>query len=1001
MWIGLFGFGDSAIFVDLKRSTQIKHSLFDELRARFDGELHTDRLRRLMYSTDASDYKENPQAVAYPRHEEDIRELVRFAHKNQLSLIPRTAGTSLAGQVVGNGMVVDFSRHMTRILEVNEKERWVRVEPGVVLDELNIALKSTGLFFSPETSTSNRSMIGGMIGNNSCGLHSLIYGATRDHTLSIRAVLSDASVAEFASLDQAGFREKLDSEGLEGEIYREINTILSDEKNQSEILEGFPDPRVVRRNTGYALDELLHSRQFLNEGAKHKDFNLCRLLSGSEGTLLFISEAKLNLVPLPPVHKALVPIHFQSVMEAIRGNLAALKHGPTAVELMDKTILDCTKENITQMKNRFFLKGDPGAVLMVEMVDEDESVLEKRISAMEKDMKTAGLGYHFPVLRGKDISKVWALRKAGLGVLSNIPGEGRPVSVIEDTSVRVEVLEDYISEFNQILDRYDLACVYHAHISVGELHLRPILNLKDPGDVQLYYDIALETAKLVKKYRGSLSGEHGDGRLRGEFIPLMVGEHNFLLFRRIKHLFDPEGIFNAEKVIDTPSMNTHLRYEPGHRSPEFSTWFDFSKEGGFMNLIEKCNGSGDCRKTEVTGGTMCPSYMATRDEAATTRARANVLRELLSEKGLKKPFDQPEIYEILDLCLSCKACKSECPSSVDMAKIKAEFMQHWYGHHRVPVRTRLIANISRVNSMGIMFPWIFNQVATGRITAPILKSSLGFARDRSIPTLGRRSLRSWAKKHLRSLNEALPLDAPEVVLYVDEFSNYNDTTLGMTSIRLLNKLGIRVLIVDHPVSARTYISKGLLKKARQIARKNVAALSAVVSEKRPLVGIEPSAILGFRDEFPELVGKEHKDQAQALAAHCYTLEEYLDQAYEKGYFDKSLFTQEAAELKLHGHCQQKSMASTAPTRRVLSIPENYRVEEIPSGCCGMAGSFGYEKEHFELSMKVGELVLFPAVREAKEETLLAAPGTSCRHQILDGTGRQALHPVEILYKALL
>ena len=664
-------------------------------------------------------------------------------------------------------------------------------------------------------------------------------------------------------------------------------------------------------------------------------------------------------------------------------------------------IFEQTKENLSQKKNRFFLEGDPGAVLMVEMVDEDESVLKRRISAMESDMKKAGLGYHFPVLSGKDISKVWALRKAGLGVLSNIPGEGRPVSVIEDTSVRVEVLEDYISEFNQLLDRYGLECVYHAHISVGELHLRPILNLKDPHDVQLYYDIALETAKLVKKYRGSLSGEHGDGRLRGEFIPMMVGDHNFQLFRRIKGLFDPEGVFNQGKVIDTPSMNTHLRYEAGHRSPEFSTWFDFSKEGGFMNLIEKCNGSGDCRKTEITGGTMCPSYMATRDESTTTRARANVLRELLSEKGLKKPFDQPEIYEILDLCLSCKACKSECPSSVDMAKIKAEFLQHWYSHHPVPLRTRLIANISKVNRLGIMFPWIFNRVATGRITAPILKKMLGFAPDRSIPTLGRTSLRKWARKHLRSLNEALPRDCPEVVLYVDEFTNYNDTSLGMTSIRLLNKLGIRVHIVDHPVSARTYISKGLLKKARQIARKNVATLLPEVSEERPLVGIEPSAILGFRDEFPELVGKELKEQAMSLASHCFTLEEYLDRAYEEGSFDNSLFTREAAELKLHGHCQQKSIASTAPTRRVLSIPENYRVEEIPSGCCGMAGSFGYEKEHYELSMKVGDLVLFPAVRKAGEGTWVAAPGTSCRHQILDGTGRQALHPAEILYKALV
>jgi len=979
----------------------VNKAKLEELQARLDGDLFTDKVRLIMYSTDASDYRERPLAVVYPQHENDIRELVRFSGETGISLIPRTAGTSLAGQVVGNGIVVDMSQHMNRILEVNEDEKWVRVQPGVVLDELNIALKSTGLFFSPETSTSNRSMIGGMIGNNSCGLHSIVHGTTRDHTISVRAILSDASVAEFGPLSPDQFEQKLGLDNLEGAIYKGIFEILNDPANQKEIEEQFPDPRVVRRNTGYALDELLNSPQFLGSRAKYPDFNLCRLLSGSEGTLLFMTEAKLNLIPLPPPHKALVPIHFESVIEAIKGNLVALRHKPSAVELMDKTILDCTKENLTQRKNRFFLQGDPGAVLMVELVDKDESGLQKRIAAMEKDMKASGLGYHYPVVHGKDISRVWALRKAGLGVLANIPGEGRPVSVIEDTSVNVEVLEAYITDFNKILDGFGLKCVYHAHISVGELHLRPILNLKDPKDVQLFHDIAFETARLVKKYRGSLSGEHGDGRLRGEFIELMVGKKNYLLFKKVKKIFDPEGIFNARKITDTPPMNTFLRFDPGHVSPEFDTWFDYSREGGFMKLIEKCNGSGDCRKTEITGGTMCPSYMASRDEYTTTRARANILREMLSKPGIKEPFNQAEIYQILDLCLSCKACKSECPSSVDMAKLKAEFMQHWYEHNRVPVRTLLIANISKINSLGMVAPWLFNAFVTNRLIGNIIKSILGFASNRSIPTLGKTTLRKWAARHLEALNKNLPENTRQVVLYVDEFTNYNDTTLGITAVRLFNRLGIRVLIVKHPVSARTYISKGLLKKARQIARKNVSVLEPLISEELPLVGIEPSAILGFRDEFPELVGKDLALQAKALANHCFTIEEYLDNIYETGGFDSSFFSKEHMQLKLHGHCQQKSIASTAPTKKLLSIPENYEVTEIPSGCCGMAGSFGYEKEHFDLSMKVGGLVLFPAVREAAKESLIAAPGTSCRHQIHDGTGREALHPVEILYNALV
>lgn len=971
------------------------------LRAMLDGEVYTDNVRLIMYSTDASDYKEKPLAVVYPRHEKDIRELVRFARDEQVTLIPRAAGTSLAGQVVGNGVVVDVSKYMNEILEVNEEERWVRVQPGVVLDELNIALKSKGLFFSPETSTSNRSMIGGMIGNNSCGLRSLVHGTTRDHTISARAVMSDASVADFTFLEKHDFQMKMDQDNLEGSIYRELKQMLSDPVNQKEIENNFPDPQVVRRNTGYALDELLNSSYFLGKRARYSDFNLCRLLAGSEGTLVFMTEAKLNLTPLPPSCKALVPIHFNSVLEAIRGNLFALKHSPTAVELMDKTILDCTRENISQRKNRFFLEGDPGAILIVEFTDESETALNQRIAGMEREMRSNGMGYHFPVVTGKDISKVWELRKAGLGVLANIPGDGRPVSVIEDTSVHVEVLEDYIKDFNKILDKYGLKCVYHAHISVGELHLRPILNLKDPGDVRLFHEIALETARLVKKYRGSLSGEHGDGRLRGEFLQLMVGERNFNLFRSVKQIFDPEGVFNAGKIIDTPPMNTFLRFDEEYETPRLDTFFDYTREGGFMKLIEKCNGSGDCRKTEITGGTMCPSYMASRDEYCTTRARANVLREMLSRPGLKKPFNQREIYNILDLCLSCKACKSECPSNVDMAKLKAEFMQQWYMEHPVPIRTRLIANISMVNRLGMVFPRLFNFVVTSRILSRIFKRVFGFALNRTIPVLGKKSLRRWSKSNLKALNAELPKDNPEVVLYVDEFTNFNDTDLGITTIRLFNKLGIRVLIVKHPVSARTYISKGLLRKARQIARKNVIRLKDVVSEERPLVGIEPSAILGFRDEFPELVGEDLAGNAKRLSEHCFTVEEYLVNAYKKKWFTRNLFTTEDVRLKLHGHCQQKAIASTEQTIQLLSIPENYRVEEIPSGCCGMAGSFGYEKEHYDLSMRVGELVLFPAVRESDNDTLIVAPGTSCRHQIHDGTGHKAFHPMEVLYNALL
>ncbi|MDA3821964.1 MAG: 4Fe-4S dicluster domain-containing protein, partial [Bacteroidales bacterium] len=748
------------------------------------------------------------------------------------------------------------------------------------------------------------------------------------------------------------------------------------------------------------LDELASTSVFSGNSAKHKSFNFCKLIAGSEGTLGFITEAKLELDPLPPVNKALVPIHLDSVMDAIKGNIIALKYAPAAVELMDKTILDLTEGNITQNKNRFFVKGSPGAILIVEFVADSMEEIHESASSMIEEFKSAGLGYHFPMVTGTDIPRVWALRKAGLGVLSKMKGDAKPVSVIEDTSVIPTKLEQYITEFNVLLEKHKLQCVYHAHISVGELHLRPILNLKDKADVELFHTIAEETARLVKKFGGSLSGEHGDGRLRGEFIPLMVGDHNFQLMRQIKNVWDPKGIFNKGKIIDSPPMNTFLRFEPGMLTPDLETIYDFSEDGGILRHIEQCNGSGDCRKTEKIGGTMCPSYMASREEWNTTRARANVLREFIGKKGKQGVFDHQEVYDILDLCLSCKACKSECPSSVDMAKLKSEFLQHWYDSHGVPIRTRLIANITKVNSLGSIAPGIFNFFVTNKFFSGIAKRIFSFAPDRSIPKLGKETVQHWVKKYLKELNNGLASNAEEVTYYVDEFTNYNDSHIGITTIKLLNRLGIKVFVYKTPESGRSYISKGLVRTARKLAVENVNLFRGLVSEERPLIGTEPSAILGFRDEFPDLVGKFIKDDAKELAANALMIEEYIEKLSIKGLIDRALFTDETKNIKLHGHCQQKAVASTNETIKMLSIPINYNVSEIPSGCCGMAGSFGYEKEHYKLSMKVGELVLFPAVRSSGPETIIAVPGTSCRHQIKDGTGVKGKHPVEVLYEAL-
>jgi FAD/FMN-containing dehydrogenase/Fe-S oxidoreductase len=967
-----------------------------ELKSHLHGELYTDMVHRLIYATDASIFREVPLAVVYPKNSDDLRRIIRFAGENKIPVIPRAAGTSLAGQVVGNGIIVDISKHLTRIISLNTPEKWVEVEPGVVLDELNLFLQPHGLFFGPETSTSNRCMIAGMVGNNACGAHSIIYGSTREHLMSLKLILSDGSEAEFGPVSTETFAEKCEGNSLENKIYRHMREILSNPENQEEIRKNFPDPSVKRRNTGYAIDLLLETAPF---GKSESPFNLSKLIAGSEGTLAFITSIKLNLVPLPPPVKGLVCPHFEKREDAFRANLIALKYAPGAVEMMDSMILNCTRDNIEQQKNRFFIEGDPAAVLIIEFAANTKQEIVDKIQSMQEEMTAAGLGYHFPRVFDSDIPKVWNLRKAGLGVLSNIKGDARPISLIEDTAVNPEVLPDYMAEFEKILKKYDKECVYHAHIGSGELHLRPVLNLRDPKDVEIAHHLGRDVAHLVKKYRGSLSGEHGDGRLRSEFISIVIGEKNYQLLRGIKEVFDPNFIFNPGKITDAPSIKENLRVVPGSSVREIETFFDFTSEGGIIRATEKCNGSGDCRKTEIIGGTMCPSYMASKDENTTTRARANLLREFLTNSKKKNPFDHKELYDILDLCLSCKACKSECPSSVDMAKLKSEFLQHYHDANGISLRTRLIANIGRLNQLASMVPSLFNFVVSNRLISGLIKQIAGFAKERSIPFVYKMTLRKWAKNNLTAITPSNPKSA--VNLFVDEFTNYNDVETGIKALKLLSKLGYKVLIPDISESGRSYISKGFLRKARKIAVSNILKLQGSVNGETPLLGIEPSAILSFRDEYPELVPSEMRKQADKIAASAFMIDEFLLSEMEKGIIKKESFKTGKKKILLHGHCQQKAIASVNPTIKILSFPENYEAVEIKSGCCGMAGSFGYEKEHYKLSMKVGELVLFPAVKKAGKNTLIAATGTSCRHQIKDGTGSLAYHPVEILYDALI
>ena len=965
-----------------------------DLQKKLAGELHYDSLMRTLYATDASVYKMLPKAVALPKTVEDIKILIEYARTHNTSLIPRTAGTSLAGQCVGDGIVVDVSKHFRKILEINTEEAWVRVEPGVVRDELNDFLKPYGFFFGPNTSTANRCMIGGMVGNNSCGSTSIVYGSTRDHTLELKTILSNGNEATFKSLTQEAFDNKLEIKGLEGDIYRHIHKELSKSEQAKRIKSEFPKASIQRRNTGYAVDLLLNAMPFSEDG---EAFNFCKLLAGSEGTLAFTTEIKLNISPLQAPEVVVVAPHFRSIRETTKAVLTAMKYKPSMCEMMDDLILQLTKDNIEQQKNRFFIDGNPEGLLMIEFRGQTLAEAEAKADAMIAEMKVNGEGYAFPKVYGNDTKKVWTLRSAGLGILANIPGDSKAVACIEDTAVALEDLPNYIDDFTEMMDDFGQKAVYYAHAGDGELHLRPVLNLKKAKDIQLFHDITEETAKLVKKYNGSLSGEHGDGRVRAEFIPLMVGQENYELFKRIKSTWDENRIFNPGKIVDADPMNTNLRYEPEQETAQFDTVYDFDKEGGILRMAEKCNGSGDCRKTSLSGGTMCPSYRATRDEKETTRARANTLRTFLTQNAKDNAFDHPEIKEVMDLCLSCKGCTSECPSNVDMSTMKAEFLHQYYKSNGIPLRARAFTYIGKLNGLGSLVPALTNFVLTNSVTSGIMKKILNVAPKRTLPTLHKTTLRRWFNKNQPKPNGKI---ISSVYIFCDEFTNFNDTEIGITAVKLLTKLGYEVKMIKHAESGRAAMSKGLLHEAQKMAKRNVAIFKDIVTAETPLLGIEPSAILSFRDEYPRLVDKEYQESAKELGKNALLFDEFLMTEIQKGNIKSEQFTKVKQHLKLHGHCHQKALSSLDTSAFLLGLPENYTVEIIPSGCCGMAGSFGYEAEHYEVSMKVGEDVLFPAVRAAADDTIIVASGTSCRHQIKDGTGKEGKHLVEVLWEGL-
>ena len=955
-----------------------------KLRDQLEGELHWDTLHQSMYATDASVYHQKPLAVAFPKSEKDVKGLINFATIHRIGLIPRTAGTSLAGQCVGPGIVVDMSKYLTRILALNKENKTVRLEPGVIRDELNRAIHSEGLFFGPNTSTSNRCMIGGMVGNNSSGSTSIQYGVTRDKVVAIRGVLSDGSIVEFKNISEEELADKKSKKTLEGNIYQHLISKLSNNQVQSEIRKEFPDPSIHRRNTGYAVDALLDLQPFTKSGNL---FSLCPLLTGSEGTLMMMTEITLKLDLLPPPHKRLLVPHFDSVSTCLEAVVPVMQHQLQSCEMLDKTILDRTLSNTAQLKNRFFIQQDPTALLMLELAAHSEIELQKASERLQEVLKHCRGCYSTAVLEGKDIDRAMSLRKAGLGLLGNMIGDKKAVACIEDTAVPLEHLTSYINEFTSIMKRYDQKAVYYAHAGAGELHLRPILNLKTKKDIRLFRTITTEVAHLVKRYKGSMSGEHGDGIVRSEFIPLMIGDLNMELLRSIKEVFDPKGIFNPGKIIDPFLMDQRLRTPSSGNTPELKTQLDFSKNKGLIRATEQCNGSGDCRK--LSGGAMCPSYRATRNEKDSTRARTNALRDFLYRTDKKNPFDRHELKQVFELCLSCKACAHECPSNVDVAAFKSEFLYQYHKSNRRPISDYVWGHIGQLNAFASVLPQVVNGVSF--FLKGLLKKGLGIAPKRSLPQFSAQTLLDWFH------GQTIPNAQRSVYLLVDEFTNALDASIGKSAVRLLSRLGYEVCVIGLTNTGRSEISKGFLQKAKALADQNITLFSSVINEDTPLIGIEPSALYCFKDEYPKLFTQPQK--ANNLAQHCYLIDDFLCKEMDKGYIDQDSFTLSTKKIKFHAHCYQKALGEPNQTLKILSFPKNYEVEQIPSGCCGMAGSFGYQ--HFEISMKIGEEVLFPTIRSLDETDLVVANGNSCRHQIKDGTQRDSLHPVEVLEQALI
>lgn len=967
---------------------------YEELKAGVEGEVRFDEAARILYATDASPYEIKPYGVVLPKTREDIRRTLEVARRYGLPVLPRGGGTSLAGQTVGQAIVVDVSKYLDRVLEFSETARTVKVEPGVVRDNLNLFLKPFKLQFTPDVSTTNRANVGGMVANNSAGTRSIKYGKSVDQVVSMTVMLADGTVTEFKDLTDAELEVKKRAPGLEGEIYRTVHRLVTE--HEAEIHARFP--KVMRRVGGYNLDELTGG----------KPFNLAKLVAGSEGTLAFILDVTLKLSPIP-AHKCLALLHFGTLEKSLRAVQHINRHGPSAVETLDDTLLELGLQNPNLAPLLSWLQGRPAAVLMVEFDGESEAEMLAGLQSMQTDPAVMGLAYGLHVAYGaNEQAEVWEVRKGGLGVFNTMKGAAKPVPFIEDAAIPPERLAEYIPAVAAICAKYGVKMVSYGHASVGVIHVRPVLDLKTREGIDAYQKISEETFELVRRYGGSWSGEHGDGLIRSYKNRELFGDTLYEAFRELKRAFDPEGLMNPGKITDAPPITQDLRYGEGYTVLPVATHFDFSKDDGFMGAVEMCTGVGACRKT--TTGTMCPSYMVTRDEDHSTRGRANLLRDAMNGR-LEGGLTSQEVYNALDLCLECKACKAECPSQVDMAKLKYEFLQHYYDDHGVPLSARALGNAATVAPVGRALAPLANALLPLAPVRWLIEKTAGIDRRRVMPPYAHESFHQWVRR--REAERAAsaqttarrepspdaakpterPAEKPKVALFADTWTMYNEPEVGAAATVVLEALGYEVEHVRYGCCGRPQISKGFLRDAKKQAQKNVEALHAYVERGVPVVGLEPSCVSAFQDDYRDLIPGE---KTEAVAGHVKMIDQFLAKAWTKGELEPgAVFHKNGAHVMLHGHCQQRAIQGTSSTKAVLGwASEN--VFEVDSGCCGMAGSFGYG--HYDVSVQIGERRLFPAVRGHEGETV--ACGFSCRHQIRDGTGKRAKHLVELLAEAL-